>query len=605
MANSPWRIAACVALPLALAPRFARADARLTNDSPASAGYVSADTLAGLPSYTDVTLQECSRSRGRQNEPAVALDPRNPDLIVGSSNDYCGVYDDGVDDDGAPIPSGPVWLGYYRSEDGGATFRSSLVPGYPADTSTLGALARVRTATAGDPVLAWDAEGRLFMGAESSGDPAGSKKTFGDVWVARYVNPDGPSGNSVNDGKRFAGSVIVARGSSAPNLLGKFQDKTAIEVDRTSSACAGTVYFAWSRFTGGSAIYLARSTDHGASFSTPSKLTESVHVVQGPDIAVTGNGHVYVTYRQFAVNGQPEAISVVRSTDCGATFGQPQVLAPLIPYEYGDRHVTGGLTGDCGDGDEACVSGYTYFRNGTLPRSTADQGDTEHEWVHVVYEATVPGTVVPTGTTFGSIGTYVTALGQGGQGSVYYLRYDGASGAVTPPSRIDAQPVGHQLFPDVVASAGTLHAIWWDSRNDVMNDAASFRLRPIGNDADGDVGPALDVFAATKPAAGGAWSPSTRLTDVTSNPNYEQFSNRQTPFAGDYLWVDSQGGRTFATWTDWRDTVPGTDPREATPDEAGADVRQCRNPLPDGSFTNDLCPRDGGLDQNIYGDQAP
>src|SRR6266436_209522 len=32
------------------------------------------------------------------------------------------------------------------------------------------------------------------MGSESSDDPAGSKKTFGDVWVARFDNPDGESG---------------------------------------------------------------------------------------------------------------------------------------------------------------------------------------------------------------------------------------------------------------------------------------------------------------------------------------------------------------------------------------------------------------------------
>ena len=142
---------------------------------------------------------------------------------------------DGDDDDGAPIASGPIWLGYYRSENEGASFVSSLVPGYPGDTSTLGALAKIRTASAGDPVAAWDAEGRVFMGSESSDDPAGSKKTFGDEWVARYVNPGGPDGDTINDGSRFAGSVVVAKGSSAPNLLGKFHDKTAIEADRTDS----------------------------------------------------------------------------------------------------------------------------------------------------------------------------------------------------------------------------------------------------------------------------------------------------------------------------------------------------------------------------------
>ena len=183
-------------------------DVRLTHDNLASSGYVSADDLAGLAHYTDATLDECSVSRGRQNEPALAIDPRNNHVMVGSSNDYCAVYNDGVDANGAPIPSGPIWLGYYRSQNSGGSFVSSLVPGYPGDTSHLGALATERTATSGDPVLAWDSQGRLFAGAEASGDPAGTKKTFGDAWVARYVNSGGNT--TLNDGKRFAGTVRVA-----------------------------------------------------------------------------------------------------------------------------------------------------------------------------------------------------------------------------------------------------------------------------------------------------------------------------------------------------------------------------------------------------------
>src|SRR6266540_4907247 len=239
-------------------------DVRLSNDFPGG-GYVSAYTLATGNPYTDATLDECSRSRGRQNEPSVAVDPRDTSVIIGSSNDYCGVYNDGVDADGAPIPSGPIWLGYYRSENGGASFQSSLVPGYPDDTSPYAALADIRTASSGDPVIAWDNHGRVFMGSESSDDPEGSKKTFGDVWVARYDNPDGEGGNTLNDGKRFLGSELVAKGSSAPNLLGKFHDKTSIEADRTGGTCDGNVYFAWSRFNGNgaNAIYFVRSTDHG------------------------------------------------------------------------------------------------------------------------------------------------------------------------------------------------------------------------------------------------------------------------------------------------------------------------------------------------------
>src|SRR3954453_1430438 len=199
------------------------ADVRLTRDDPAQGGgYVSNYTMATGTPYSDATLAECTRSRGRQNEPSVAIDPRQTQVMVGSSNDYCGVHNRTID--GVPQPVGPIWLGYYRSENGGAGFQSSLVPGYPDDASPFADRARIRTATAGDPVLAWDKHGRLFAGAEASEDPAGTKKTFGDVWVATFANPQGPRGATTNDGKEFRRSVVVARGTSAPNLLGNFQD---------------------------------------------------------------------------------------------------------------------------------------------------------------------------------------------------------------------------------------------------------------------------------------------------------------------------------------------------------------------------------------------
>src|SRR6266496_5436647 len=140
---------------------------RLTNDDPALSGYTSDYTLVtGFP-YTDAVLTACSQSRGRQNEPAVAVDPRNPLVIVGSSNDYCPV----LNADGTFLGLGDIWLGYYRSEDGGASFVSSLVPGYQGDQSPYASRAQVRTADSGDPVLAGDSHGRLFAGSESSGDP--------------------------------------------------------------------------------------------------------------------------------------------------------------------------------------------------------------------------------------------------------------------------------------------------------------------------------------------------------------------------------------------------------------------------------------------------
>ena len=173
------------------------ANARLTND--VGGGYVSDYTLVTGQPYTDPVLTACGQSRGRQNEPAVAVDPRNPQVIVGSSNDYCGVFAA----NGSFIGLGNVWLGYYRSENGGASFTSSLVPGYQGDTSPYAARAHVRTADSGDPVWAWDSHGRLFAGSESSVNAEKPTQTAGDVWVATYANPGGENGATSNDGKEF------------------------------------------------------------------------------------------------------------------------------------------------------------------------------------------------------------------------------------------------------------------------------------------------------------------------------------------------------------------------------------------------------------------
>jgi len=596
-------------------------DVKLTHDAN-DGGYVSAYTLATGNPYTDDTLDECSISRGRQNEPAIAVDPRNTDVILGSSNDYCGVYNRGA----AAGAVGPIWLGYYRSEDSGHSFVSSLVPGYPDDQSPYRSLSQARTASAGDPVIAWDAQGRAFFGSESSDDPAGSLKTFGDVFVARYVNS---GGGTINDGKRYAGTTIVARGSSAPSLLGKFNDKTAIEADHnTDGRCDNNVYFAYSRFTGnrgGVGIYFSRSTNHGATFTHPYKVSQTISDVQFPDIAVTGNSNLYLVFRSFNSGRGPEQDSLyyVKSTDCGATFTRPRVLQNFIPNDAvdesspeaaprqsqaddsaGEEGADAGAARDCGDFADACTSGYTFFRRDTQPRATADQFDTAHpNWFYVVYDASKPGTEEDTGTTYGT-----EEPGVGSQAGIYFLRVNGATGGKFGPNLIDNEETGHQVFPDISAdnpdssSRGTLHAIWWDSRNDECYSVT----RPIGNCADLTTVPSLDAWAAASSNYGTNWG-STRVSDVTTNPNYEQFDNRAVPFAGDYLYVSSVNDFAYGVWTDWRDTVQGTDPREDPEDEDGgtADVKQCRTQDTSGTWSGDQCPHDGGLDQNIYGDLAP
>jgi hypothetical protein len=338
------------------------------------------------------------------------------------------------------------------------------------------------------------------------------------------------------------------------------------------------------------------------------KLSQTVHDIQFPDIAVTGDGHVYVTYRQFAdvrSNSNTDAIAYNASTDCGASFSAPKIVQTFEPYDPTDLS-SGAVVGECGDAASACDSGYTFMRGGTQVRSTADQTDKAHDYIYIVYDPSIPGTEVPSGTTYGSVTSedlpdkYHQNVGS--QSGIYFFRLDGATGTHTTPVLIDPQTTGLQRFPDISVDGGSIHALWWDSRNDSCYSPA----RPIGNCANKSTVPALDVFAATAPTSTLTWSSSTLLTNATSNPNWEQFSGRTVPFGGDYLYISSVGSFSYGTWTDWRDVVAGSDPREGNDSDAdNADVKQCRVQNPDGSFGADTCPYAGGLDQNIYGSTTP
>ena len=119
----------------------------------------------------------------------------------------------------------------------------------------------------------------------------------------------------------------------------------------------------------------------------------------------------------------------------------------------------------------------------------------------------------------------------------------------------------------------------------------------------------VNTFVATSSDGGDTWD-SVKVSDVGHQPQYEMFANRSVPFQGDYNWVsiaDTNGGaagglEAYVAWTDNRDGVRGTDPREAAQD--GFDVLQCRVETSPGIWSSDRCPNAGGLDQNIYGNRV-
>src|SRR4051794_9703654 len=63
----------------------------------------------------------------RQDEPSMAVSTRNPLHLLAGSNDYRTVDLPGL----AGGETGDAWLGVFKSFDGGQTWKSTLLPGYP------------------------------------------------------------------------------------------------------------------------------------------------------------------------------------------------------------------------------------------------------------------------------------------------------------------------------------------------------------------------------------------------------------------------------------------------------------------------------------------
>src|SRR2546421_7385378 len=98
----------------------------------------------------------------RQNEPSSAVSTRNPLHLLAGANDYRTVDLPGllrIDE------RGDAWLGIFKSFDGGQTWQSTLLPGYPLDSSSDGLASPLRGFQAGaDPAVRAGTNGLFYYG---------------------------------------------------------------------------------------------------------------------------------------------------------------------------------------------------------------------------------------------------------------------------------------------------------------------------------------------------------------------------------------------------------------------------------------------------------
>ena len=341
----------------------------------------------------------------RQNEPSIAVSTRNTLHLVAGANDYRGVDLPGLL---GSTERGDAWLGLFKSFDGGQTWQSTLLPGYPLDQTKEpnGLPSPIHGfQAAADPTVRPGTSGLFFYSGIAFNRGTGDT---GAVFVSRFIDnnnkengdPTHTNGNlttlAPTDPIQYLGTVVVGTGTS-----GQFLDKPwiATDIPRGSATCqvpftksdgtqgtqtipAGVVYLTYSSFTGStsSKIMLTSSADCGATWGHAVKLSESNSVNQGtiivvdPSSANSGAATIYVAWRRFVTSSQPDAMMIAKSTDGGQTFSKavaaanfpsacaPNTGAPGCPFdqlELASGQISGSTTGP-------------EFRTNAFPALTVD-----------------------------------------------------------------------------------------------------------------------------------------------------------------------------------------------------------------------------------------
>jgi hypothetical protein len=261
-----------------------------------------------------------------QNETSIAVDPNNPRRVVASMNDYvtrtwtCSIG-------GTPCSAlGDGYSGTYFSNDGGSTWCCASTD--PSDLGTL--IPGVTHLTGGiydaggDPSVAFDSHGNVYYAG------LGFNRSVPGSTVA--VN----KGTFDGSGKLTWSAPTFINETTAPSTL---NDKEWLAVDsHTGSAFRDRVYVSWTRFifkahTGAyvqSPIAFAYSTDGGATFSDPQLIAGNVLYGQGSHPTVGPDGTVYVFWDGSTRLAALDSIYMVKSTDGGVTWSKPVAVSQLV-----------------------------------------------------------------------------------------------------------------------------------------------------------------------------------------------------------------------------------------------------------------------------------
>lgn len=302
--------------------------------------------------------------QNKQNEPAVAVDPLNPELLISGSNDE--IDEPACAGSDCSFVAGVGNSGVSFSADGGSTWTQPTYRGLTGRTSG-GTPTSPRTTYVG-PI--GTVPSYYEAGLVSDGDPS---VAFGPKYVAGgFTYAQGPQAyyasltanlgttksdetfkgfeamavsHTTNLSKAIAGSATSDNGWSAPSVISStkqsavtFSDKEALTVDGASgSPYFGYAYVCWTDFrsnsSGGQPIVVSRSRDGGDTWTSPMALTPAASSKggrQGCDIKTDGSGVVYAFLESQVQGNKGNGILMARSFDGGRSFDKPRPVADVV-----------------------------------------------------------------------------------------------------------------------------------------------------------------------------------------------------------------------------------------------------------------------------------
>jgi len=247
-----------------------------------------------------------------QDEPNIAINPLHNRLqpkdihVAVGANDYRG---------GNSVP------GLYTSTDLNTwTYHSVSKPNYMAF---------------GNPVLDYDSAGNLYYAYMAFQVDVSGNAYASAIYVSK----------STDEGVTWA---FFTRVSSLGSGTDPYNDRPWLVVDKSNNY----VYVTWTLWHGkgasciGSDIMFARSTDGGVTFSAPSRLSSDSSITheqrQWSQIAVGSGGKVYVTWRRFGSATFTRAIFIAKSTNYGASFTTGTIVIQYPDFDSGDYRFSAG-----------------------------------------------------------------------------------------------------------------------------------------------------------------------------------------------------------------------------------------------------------------------